>query len=52
MKENMKIGSLDKGFAIAMSTFVDLNSKLDSFRNGMDYFICKPFDLLDISAAV
>ncbi|KAM3146020.1 hypothetical protein pb186bvf_001998 [Paramecium bursaria] len=52
LKENMKVGSLDKGFAIAMSTFVDLNSKLDSFRNGMDYFICKPFDLLDISAAV
>ena len=46
------MGNMDKGFAIATATVVDLNSKLESFRNGMDYFITKPFDLLEISAAV
>lgn len=48
----MKIGLIDKGFAIVISTFVDLNLKLESFKNGADYFIAKPFDLLDIGAAV
>ena len=46
------MGNMDKGFAIATATVVDLNSKLECFRNGMDYFISKPFDLIEISAAV
>lgn len=48
----MKVGLIDKGFAIIISSFVDLNSKLESFKNGSDYFIAKPFDLIDIGAAV
>ncbi|CAD8110556.1 unnamed protein product [Paramecium sonneborni] len=52
LKDQMKIGLIDKGFAIVISTFVDLNLKLESFKNGADYFIAKPFDLLDIGAAV
>lgn len=43
---------MDKGFAIATATVVDLNAKLECFRSGMDYFIGKPFDLIEISAAV
>ncbi|CAK88364.1 unnamed protein product (macronuclear) [Paramecium tetraurelia] len=52
IKQMMQLGSMDKGFAIATATVVDLNSKLECFRNGMDYFISKPFDLIEISAAV
>ncbi|CAK86496.1 unnamed protein product (macronuclear) [Paramecium tetraurelia] len=52
IKKNMQQGNLDKGFAIATATVAGLNSKLDCFRNGMDYFISKPFDLIEISAAV
>ncbi|CAD8203687.1 unnamed protein product [Paramecium octaurelia] len=52
LKDEMKSGLIDKGFAIIISTFVDLNSKLDCFKNGADYFIAKPFDLIDIGAAV
>ncbi|CAD8059108.1 unnamed protein product [Paramecium sonneborni] len=52
IKQMMHMGNMDKGFAIATATLVDLNSKLECFRNGMDYFITKPFDLLEISAAV
>jgi len=48
----MKIGLIDKGFAIIISTFADLNMKLECFKNGADYFIAKPFDLIDIGAAV
>ncbi|CAD8097761.1 unnamed protein product [Paramecium sonneborni] len=52
IKQNMQQGNLDKGFAIATATVAGLNQKLDCFRNGMDYFIAKPFDLIEISAAV
>ncbi|CAD8203151.1 unnamed protein product [Paramecium pentaurelia] len=52
LKDQMKIGLIDKGFAIIISTFIDLNSKLECFKNGADYFIAKPFDLIDIGAAV
>lgn len=52
LKEKMKVGTIDKGYCIAMTTFVDINSKLNCFRYGTDYFITKPFDLIDISAAV
>ncbi|CAD8047745.1 unnamed protein product [Paramecium primaurelia] len=52
IKQMMQMGNMDKGFAIATATVVDLNSKLECFRNGMDYFISKPFDLIEISAAV
>ena len=48
----MKSGILDKGYTIIIATFVDLNSKLECFKNGVDYFIAKPFDLIDIGAAV
>ncbi|CAD8201828.1 unnamed protein product [Paramecium octaurelia] len=52
LKGQMKIGLIDKGFAIIISTFADLNLKLECFKNGADYFIAKPFDLIDIGAAV
>ncbi|CAD8189757.1 unnamed protein product [Paramecium pentaurelia] len=52
LKDQMKIGLIDKGFAIIISTFADLNLKLECFKNGADYFIAKPFDLIDIGAAV
>ncbi|CAK93973.1 unnamed protein product (macronuclear) [Paramecium tetraurelia] len=52
LKSQMKMGLIDKGFAIIISTFADLNLKLECFKNGADYFIAKPFDLIDIGAAV
>lgn len=48
----MRSGNIDKGFAITIATFIDLNSKLECFKSGADYFISKPFDLIDIGAAV
>ena len=48
----MKNSLIDKGYVIVIATFVDLNSKLECFKNGADYFIAKPFDLIDIGAAV
>lgn len=46
----MRTGGLDRGFAIATTSYVDLNTKLECFRIGMDYFINKPYDLFEISA--
>ncbi|CAD8177982.1 unnamed protein product [Paramecium octaurelia] len=52
LKEQMRNSLIDKGYVIIIATFVDLNSKLECFKNGADYFITKPFDLIDIGAAV
>ncbi|CAD8173736.1 unnamed protein product [Paramecium octaurelia] len=52
LKEQMRNSLIDKGYVIIIATFVDLNQKLECFKNGADYFIAKPFDLLDIGAAV
>lgn len=48
----MALGQLDRGFSIALATFVDLNCKLECFKSGVDYFIAKPFDLVEIGATV
>ncbi|CAD8179491.1 unnamed protein product [Paramecium pentaurelia] len=52
LKEQMRNSLIDKGYVIIIATFVDLNQKLECFKNGADYFIAKPFDLIDIGAAV
>jgi CheY-like chemotaxis protein len=52
IKEMIRSEVIDKGFAIANTSYVDLNTKLECFRTGMDYFLGKPFDLIELAAII
>lgn len=52
IKGQMSDLTLDKGFTIGCTGYVDLNIKLELFRNGMDYYLCKPFDLIELGAVI
>jgi len=52
LKESMKMNQIDRGFAIAMAGHIDINVKLECFRNGMDYYVSKPLDLMEVNAIV
>jgi CheY-like chemotaxis protein len=52
IRELIKSSAIDRGFAIANTSYVDLNTKLECFRNGMDYFLGKPFDIIELTAII
>ena len=52
IKESMKSLNTDRGFAIACTSNVDLNYKIECYRSGMDYYVNKPFDLFEINAII
>jgi DNA-binding response OmpR family regulator len=52
LKIMMKQQIVDRGFAIANTSMIDLNAKLELFKNGMDYYITKPYDLFELSAII
>jgi CheY-like chemotaxis protein len=52
IRELIRTEIIDKSFFIANTSYVDLNTKLECFRNGMDYFLAKPFDLIELAAII
>jgi len=39
---------IDRALVIASTNFVDLNTKLECFRNGIEYFLPKPIDIFEL----
>lgn len=48
----MKERAIRKGICIAVTGFVDLNTKIKCFDLGMDFYISKPVKIKDLEAFI
>jgi DNA-binding response OmpR family regulator len=48
----MKNGEIRKGICIAVTGFVDLNTKIKCFEFGMDFYLSKPVKIKDLQAFI
>jgi CheY-like chemotaxis protein len=52
LKKLMKNGEIRKGICIAVTGFVDLNTKIKCFEFGMDFYLSKPVKIKDLQAFI
>jgi hypothetical protein len=43
---------VSRSLIIAITNFVDLNTKLESFRSGVEFFLPKPIDIYELSVII
>jgi hypothetical protein len=48
IKERMVEGELDRGFIIGNTGMIDLHTKMECYKNGMDNYLSLPLDLLEV----
>ncbi len=52
LKRLMKEDVIRRGICIAVTGFVDLNTKIKCFELGMDFYISKPVKIKDLEAFI
>lgn len=48
LKASMNSGKIQRGICIANTGFVDLETKLKCFKEGMDFYISKPIIIKEL----
>jgi CheY-like chemotaxis protein len=48
LKEMMRAGMVDRGLCIANTGYVDLQTKMECYEKGMDFYITKPIDRAEL----
>ena len=48
LKAMMNIGNIQRGICIANTGFVDLETKLRCYNEGMDFYISKPINIKEL----